>query len=45
MKTPNVSPIIVVSANPFSNPAPANISGSIAAVVVKNATIMIKNAL
>jgi hypothetical protein len=30
MNTPTDAPRIVVRANPFSNPAPANISGSIA---------------
>ena len=44
ISTPMLTPRIVVSANPFSKPAPANHSGSIATTVVKYAAKIIKNA-
>ena len=45
MNTPIVTPAIVVSANPFNSPAPANINGIIATTVVKYAAMIMKNAL
>ena len=42
---PTVTPKIVVSAKPLNNPAPAQNNGNIAAIIVKNAPIIMKKAL
>ena len=44
-KMPTETEIIVVSANPLNNPAPAQNRGSIAAIIVKKAPTMINKAL